>query len=102
VPELALDENQIVGEVLRVDRFGNLVTNIDRRTFERFAGKGDIKIMTGTQTIGRVVATYSDAEQGAICALFSSSEHLEIAVNGGNAAKRLNLARSAWVGVFRA
>ena len=26
------------GEVLRVDRFGNLVTNIDRRTFERFAG----------------------------------------------------------------
>ena len=30
--------DELTGEVVRVDRFGNLITNIDRRTFEQFAG----------------------------------------------------------------
>ena len=89
VPEPALGEDRIVAEVLRVDRFGNLVTNVDRRVFERFAGGGGIEIVAGTQAVGTVVATYADAEPGAVCALFGSSEHLEIAVSGGSAAKRL-------------
>ena len=37
-PEAGSDS--LDGEVLRVDRFGNLITNIDRRTFEKFAGRG--------------------------------------------------------------
>ena len=39
--------------------------------------------------VGKVVATYAEAEPGAVCALFGSTEHLEIAVNGGSAAERL-------------
>src|SRR5215813_5838386 len=31
IPKPASDEERIIGEVLRVDRFGNLVTNIDRK-----------------------------------------------------------------------
>jgi len=102
VPEPASAEDQIVGEVLRVDRFGNLVTNVDRRTFDRFAGGGGIEIVAGTQAVGKVVATYADAEPGAVCALFGSSEHLEVAVNGGSAAERLSLARGARVTISRA
>jgi S-adenosylmethionine hydrolase len=102
VPEPALAEDRIVGEVLRVDRFGNLVTNVERRIFERFAGGGGIEIVAGTQAVGKVVATYADAEPGAICALFGSSEHLEVAVNGGSAAGRLDLARGARITISRA
>ena len=101
VPEPALCDDQMVGEVLRVDRFGNLVTNVDRRAFERFSRGGDIKIVAGTQAVGHVVATYADAEPGAVCALFGSSEHLEVAVNGASAAERLNLAPGARIRISR-
>ena len=102
VPEPALAEDRIVGEVLRVDRFGNLVTNVERRIFEHFADGGGIEIVAGTQTVGKVVATYADAEPGAICALVGSSEHLEVAVNGGSAARHLDLARGARITISRA
>lgn len=101
VPEPALGDASILGEVLRVDRFGNLVTNVDRRTFERFAGGGRIEIVVGTQVVDAVVATYAAAESGALCALFGSSEQLEVAVNGGSAAERLAVGRGAHVTISR-
>lgn len=101
VPEPVVGDAEIVAEVLRVDRFGNLVTNVERRTFERFAQGGGIEIVAGTQAVGKVVATYADAAPGSVCALFGSSEHLEIAVNGGSAAERLALARGARVTISR-
>ncbi len=71
--------------MLRVDRFGNLVTNIDRRTFERLAG-GALDIRIGGHTIAKVVSTYADADNGEVCALFGSTDHLEVAANGASAA----------------
>jgi S-adenosylmethionine hydrolase len=91
----------LTAEVLRVDRFGNLITNLDRRTFERFAAGCAIEITAGTQAIEKVVATYAETPAGSLCALFGSSDHLEVAVNGGSAADRLQLARGARVTVRR-
>src|SRR5687767_3244440 len=51
---------EITGEVVRVDRFGNLITNIDRRTFEHFSGGATIVISIGSRDIARIVATYAD------------------------------------------
>ena len=68
------------GDVLRVDRFGNLVTNIDRKTFERFAQAGAISIDVG----GRIASSGSSrptpsCRRRASCALFGSTDHLELA-----------------------
>jgi S-adenosyl-L-methionine hydrolase (adenosine-forming) len=101
VPDPIVDDSIVSGEVLRVDRFGNLVTNVDRRTFDRFAGAGGIEIKAGPHAVDKVVATYAEAETGTTCALFGSTEHLEIAVNGGSAAERLQLARGAPVTISR-
>jgi len=101
VPEPVLEEDRIVAEVLRVDRFGNLVTNVDRRMFERFSDAGGIEIMAGAQSVGQVVDTYAEAAPGSICALFGSSDHLEIAVNGASAAGRLALGRGARITITR-
>jgi S-adenosylmethionine hydrolase len=101
VPEPSVDDRQILGEVLRVDRFGNLVTNVDRRTFERFSGGASIEIVAGTQAVGAVVAAYAEAQPDAVCALFGSSDHLEVAVNGGSAAERLGLGRGGRVTITR-
>ena len=101
VPEPVVTGDRIVAEVLRVDRFGNLVTNLDRRLFDRFTGERPIEIAAGAETMRGVIGTYADAAPGSVCALFGSSEHLEVAVNGGSAAARLSLARGARITIAR-
>ena len=51
--------------------------------------------------MSRVVSTYADAAAGEVCALFGSTDHLEIAANGASAAAALALARGAAVHVAR-
>lgn len=99
LPRPLADGAQIRGEVVRVDRFGNLITNIDRRMFEQLAMLGAIVVRAGGHDIGRVVATYADAPSGEPCALFGSTDHLEIAVHAGDAAAQLQLSRGAGVTV---
>ena len=104
LPKPQVADEAIVGEVVRVDRFGNLITNIDRKTFDRFASAhdgGPLAIQVGLHQVGRVVSTYADAGAGEVCALFGSSEHLEVAANGSNAALLLQLGRGAVVRVDR-
>ena len=81
VPEVSADE--IAGVVLRVDRFGNLVTNIDRKTIER------------------LVATYAELPADGVGALFGSTDHLELAAPSSSAADRLALARGATIKITR-
>ena len=99
IPLPQSDDSRIAGLVLRVDRFGNLVTNIDRRTFEAAARSGKMEVAAGGQTVGRLVATYADIQPGEICALFGSTDHLELAANSESAAERLQLARGAAIEV---
>ena len=89
------------GAVLHVDRFGNLVTNIDRRAVEKLAGGGSVEIQAGSHRVAKLVSTYADVPDGEICALFGSTDHLEIAANGESAARRLGLERGAPVHLDR-
>ena len=100
LPHARLEGDQIAGEVLRVDRFGNLITNIDRRTFDRLAG-APLEIQVGSRVVSKVVSAYADAAPGELCALFGSTDHLEIAANGASAASELDLGRGAPVHVVR-
>jgi S-adenosylmethionine hydrolase len=99
VPAIRATGDGIEGEVLRVDRFGNLVTNIDQAALERLGGAPVVEI--GAEAGVHVVSTYADVRAGAVCALVGSSDHLEIAVNGGSAAETLGLGRGAAVRVRR-
>lgn len=101
VPTPEAEASAIRGEVLRVDRFGNLITNIDRRTFDRVAHGAPIAVRVDDHDVGRVVNTYAEAADGELCALFGSTDHLEIAVNAGSAAERLGIGRGANVTVRR-
>jgi len=93
---------QLAGVVLLIDRFGNLVTNVDRRTFEAFARGQAVALKVGGHPVAGVVATYSDIHAGEVCGLFGSSDHLELAVNGGSAAQALGVSRGARVEIARA
>ena len=100
LPHARADAEGMTGEVVRVDHFGNLITNIDRRAFETLA-RDAVEIHAGAHRVSRLVSTYADAPAGEICALFGSTDHLEIAANGASAAEKLALGRGAVVRVVR-
>jgi S-adenosylmethionine hydrolase len=100
LPHPRVAEDEIEGQVLRVDRFGNLITNIDRKTFEKLSG-APLDIQVGSRQVSKVVSTYADAAAGDVCALFGSTDHLEIAANGASAAVELGLGRGAPVHIAR-
>ena len=99
LPEIAKD--RITGQVMRIDHFGNLVSNIDRKSFDRLAQAGSIQIKVGEHAIGRLVETYADIGDDEVCALFGSTDHLEFAVNSTSAFDRLGVERGTPVVVGR-
>ncbi len=101
LPQPTADEARLSGIVVHVDRFGNLVTNIDRRAFEAFAGNRPVILTVGGHPVAGVVATYADIRAEEICGLFGSTDHLEFAANGGSAAAAMAVTRGAVVEVTR-
>lgn len=95
LPRPSATASELLGQVVRVDRFGNLITNIDRKTLERFADGGRFAIEVGGTEIPRIVATYAEAPPKELCALFGSTDHLEVAINAADAAAALGLGRGA-------
>ena len=80
----------IVGRVIHVDRFGNVITNIGE---EMLAGmdRARIVVKVGGQTLRGIKPTYSAAAPGEAIALISSSWQVEVAVREGNAAQTLGV-----------
>lgn len=75
----------LAGEVVHVDRFGNLLTNIRRQDAGREDfSRSEVRI-GGKRT--RPAHTYGDGRRGELLALWSSFGRLEIAVKGGSAAR---------------
>jgi len=98
IPDPEVTPDEIRGEVLRVDRFGNLITNIDRRSFDRLLRTGGtLHLQAGGRDVPRLVNTYAEVSPDEVAALFGSSDHLEIAANSASAAERLRVARGAAV-----
>lgn len=81
----------LFGRAMRIDHFGNVITNIRREDLVRFLGSRKMVIRVEKESIEEVVETYGDGEKGRLLALFGSTDHLEIAVNSGRADHHLNL-----------
>jgi S-adenosylmethionine hydrolase len=93
LPRPQLADGVLKGVVLRVDRFGNVVTNLDRKSCERLTdGGAALQLTVGRQAISRIVSTYADIAPGDISALFGSTDHLECAAQAASAADRLGVA----------
>ncbi|MFQ6093680.1 MAG: S-adenosyl-l-methionine hydroxide adenosyltransferase family protein [bacterium] len=92
-PEPAVSEEGIEGQVVHIDRFGNLITNIDRRIFNDVVGEGRVRIELGPVRVEGVSHSYSEVGEGSPLAIFGSSGYLEISVNRGSAWQRLRLKR---------
>jgi S-adenosylmethionine hydrolase len=87
VPKVIRQEQQIGGEIVYVDSFGNLFTNIRERDLTGLA-KDRLRIVLGPTEIGGLAVNYASVVAGEFVCLFNSWGFLEIAVNKGNARQR--------------
>jgi S-adenosyl-L-methionine hydrolase (adenosine-forming) len=72
-----------LGRVVAVDRFGNLITDLDAH---HLTGSATAVRLAEPATVVPLVSTYADVEPGQLAALLGSDGFLELACNGGSAA----------------
>lgn len=77
------------GEIIYVDRFGNLVSNLAADTFHSWLKGGNFQIKVGTVTLTKLHRAYGEMAPGEVLALVGSHGFLEIACARGSAATRL-------------
>ncbi|MCF8304133.1 MAG: SAM-dependent chlorinase/fluorinase [Bacteroidales bacterium] len=83
--------NSITGQVIYIDSYENLITNISKDFFMEVAQDRAFEItLRGTYTLKTIEKSYGDLEEGQIVAVFNSNNYLELAVNRGNAKGLLN------------
>jgi hypothetical protein len=83
---------ELTGEVLHIDDFGNIITNITSKNLEKIEAKRQkfltVRLMNKTSKI-RFCKAYGDVTAKDMLALIGSHDFLEISVNQGNASKKL-------------
>jgi S-adenosyl-L-methionine hydrolase (adenosine-forming) len=86
LPDCQDEDDSILGWVIHVDHFGNLVSNITQdRVFRYWKETGSLSVDCRGKTVGPLLSTYADVERNQPLALFNSMGYLEIAVNQGRA-----------------
>lgn len=86
------DGSKITGEVMNVDDFGNVITNITGKDLESFGETEELSVKVGRREMRlRFCLAYSNVEVGRPLVLVGSHGFLEISVNQGDASKVFGL-----------
>ena len=95
--ESSILKNQVIGYVLRIDDYGNLITNITLSDFNKVLSKnsGAFELNVGGEIINILSKAYKDVDTADIFALFNYNKVLEIGMNKGNASKLLGIREHA-------
>ncbi len=94
MPEIHISDDTLTGQIVKVDSFGNLITNISRRDFVAWTETAPpYTIQIGNARINRLNRAYAESDIGEPLAIIGSFGLLEIAVNRGSAEERLGLKR---------
>ena len=94
-PVINNEESQIIGNVIYIDNYGNVISNITKSKFEEIGKGREFKITARTASFNKVHTHYSDAinfdvppekreEDGKKLALWNSSNYLELAIYKSN------------------
>lgn len=87
-PRATRSSGALRGEVVYIDRFGNLITNISHAEFNDWSdefGGGRTAVSIGSAEVSGIHETYASVPRGHSAAVFGSSGLIEISVNGGSA-----------------
>jgi len=99
-----VEPNRIVGSILYIDTYGNLVTNVSRNLFEKIRNgrKFRIYVRSATYSVSKISNNYNEVIEGEMVALLNYSGLIEIAMHNANCAKMLGVeVRSSMVVEFK-
>jgi hypothetical protein len=89
----SLERGGLEGQVLYVDHFGNVISNISAADLQRVRSPMErMNVQVGPLRVGHLHTTYADVKPGEVVAVIGSTGMLEVAVNQGNAASHLRAA----------
>jgi S-adenosylmethionine hydrolase len=94
-PQPVPGERQIMGSIVSIDSFGNLISNITSEMLANVPPDGRVSVRCADHEARGIARTYADGRAGELMALVGSNGHLELAIVGGNAARQLAVARHA-------
>jgi S-adenosylmethionine hydrolase len=87
-----IEKNLIKGVVIYIDSFQNVITNITKDLFNKVQqGRRFVLYFKRNETINHLSWHYNEVPEGEKLWLFGISDHLEIAINKGNASGLLGL-----------
>ena len=84
-----VSKNRIIGHIIKLDGFGNAITNISERTLTQEAATYEIRV--GNTRLTRLNRAYAESTVGEPLAIIGSFGMLEIAINRGSAEVSLGL-----------
>lgn len=90
-PIRQLGRGRVGGTVLRVDKFGNLVTNIRAEGFKDLLQQNKFRLQIGGRWVDRLCSSYAEAQGREPFAIWGSFGLLELSCNQDSAAKRLQV-----------
>jgi len=91
--EPRIRDGRLIGEILHIDAFGNLISNIDKKELLHFIKKQSFAIRTGRKIIRELKKGYWEGKGKEPIAYIGSGGFLEISVREGNAQKILRIER---------
>ncbi len=98
IPKPKASGQKLTGTVLKVDNFGNLITNLKPEDAPQIVQPGvKFKILVGSKAIHHLAQTYAQGAPGEAFAIVGSSGFLEVSVSKGSAARALGVQRGAEV-----
>ena len=86
LPEPVYRNDYLMGEIILIDRFGNLITNISS---DLIPDESQVQVRVKNKTINHLSQYYEEEKKRRLLALIGSNNFLEIAVNQGSAQKFL-------------
>jgi len=94
-------DNKLRGVVLKVDRFGNLITNVTPEDAPAlFAPNAAFKIVVGSKEISDIRTAYAEGAPGEVFAVLGSMGYLEIVANRAAAAQLTGAGKGSEVSIL--
>lgn len=93
-------KKQISGNVIRVDHFGNLVTNIEEEVFNILWKDRKFVVQFGREKAESINKSYNEIDDGDCFVIFNDLGLLEIGINKGNASRLLGLKYDSQVSII--
>lgn len=94
-PTISSDKNTIMGNIIYVDNYGNSISNINKKLFQKIGKGRDFEIIASRHIFKKIITKYSDIvnfslpkeqrqKDGSKIAIFNSANYLEIAIYRSN------------------